>query len=147
VVNLVFGLNAQRAHAALQGIVTQGAALGKAFKQIRPEMKVDQRDHAKAKEGPEAAWPPRAASTLEKLKANGKRSRRPLGRLLSAIEYRATAKGVTGTSKIKWSSVFITGGTVGRGSKLPARPFLWISNSLLMKAGEILKAHLLERFK
>lgn len=108
---------------------------------VKP-MRADQRAHAKAQEGPEAKWPPRASSTVAKMRAQGRR-RRPLGRLSTAVTYRATSHAVIAESRAKWSGVHQDGGTVGRGSKIPARPFLWISDRLIDEAIEILQRPIL----
>lgn len=137
-------LDARLALWALNSVVKQGASLSKAFQQIKPEMRADQREHAKAKEGPDSKWPPRAASTMAKLRANGKRARRPLGKLLTAVRYTARKGGVIGQSTIKWSGVHMEGGVVGRGSVIKPRPFLWISDKLRERAAAILRGHMLE---
>lgn len=120
--------------------------LGSAFKTIRPHMKADQRDHASKQAGPERHWVPRAASTMAKLRRGGRRARRPLGKLASAIAYQSSAAGVFATSRVPWSRVHQDGGRVGRGSLIPARPFLWISDKLLEIAINVIGRHVVKSF-
>ena len=107
-------------------------ALGPAFRDLKKPMRDDQRDHGKKQRGPFGAWARRSPKTLEFYREHGrKRMPRPLGRLPTAVKYTATAFGVTGESRVAWSAVQQEGGTVGRGVKLKARPFLWLSRRLL----------------
>lgn len=57
-----------------------------------------------------------------------------MGRLPTAVTYKATSRTLSGTSKAAWSGVHMTGGTVGKGSRLPARPFLWMSDEFIDQA-------------
>lgn len=123
----------ERAMAAVQ---RRGRALGEAFRTIRPHMRADQKEHAAKQTGPESTWPSRAPSTVERGRASGsgrrrRLARRPLGKLTHAVTYQATRSGVFATSRVPWSNVHQTGGRVGRGSVIPARPFLWVSDRLL----------------
>lgn len=120
--------------------------LGAAFKTIRPHMKSDQRDHASKQAGPERHWVPRASSTVAKLRQGGRRARRPLGKLVSAITYQSSAAGVFATSRVPWSGVHQYGGRVARGSVIPARPFLWISDKLLEIAMNVIGRHVVAAF-
>jgi phage gpG-like protein len=115
--------------------------------ELKQLVDADQRDHAKKRSGPEGAWAPRAPSTVRKMRLDGVR-RRPLGKLVQrgAVSYRATKTGVIGTSKIKWSGVHQDGGRVGRGSVLKARPFLWLSKSLLVTSERLLTNVYVRRF-
>lgn len=124
---------------------TGRSQLGSAFKTIRPHMKVDQRDHASKQAGPESQWPPRAPSTTAKMRS-ARRRRRPLGRLVGAVTYQASAAGVFATSRVPWSGVHQYGGKVGRGSVIPARPFLWISDKLLEIAMGVIGRHVVASF-
>lgn len=116
----------------------RGRELGQAFRVLKPEMRADQRDHAARREGPEGSWPPLAQSTLAKRASLGRLRRRPLGRLTSAVTYTASKDGVVARSRVPWSGAHQEGAVVGRGSRLPARPFLWLSDRLIERAKEIL---------
>lgn len=136
---------ALRVHVDL-GAVEQGIARARdrakaraqAFRSLKKPLRDDQRDHAKQKEGPEGKWPPRAASTIERARKRGKRLRKPMGRLPTAVAYRAGSGGLVAESRAAWSGVHQEGGRVGYGSRIPARPFLWFSESFLRKAAEAL---------
>lgn len=123
---------------SFDAMIRRGRNLGQAFRVIKPEMRADQRDHARAGEGPEGAWEPLAQSTLEKRASMGRLRRRPLGRLTAAVTYAASKDGVIARSKVPWSGAHQDGAVVGRGSHLPARPFLWLSDKLISKAKEVI---------
>lgn len=105
--------------------------LPRAFAFLKAPLRFDQKEHASAKAGPEGAWPARASSTLERYSHMKKPPKRIMGKLPTAVTYAATASSVTATSRAKWSEVHQVGGRVGRGSMLPARPFLWLSDKML----------------
>lgn len=110
------------------------------FRMLKDPLRLDQQQHAKEQVGPDGKWQARAASTMAR-RAEGKGHRspaKPLGRLIAAVVYQATARGVTAASRVAWSLAQQEGGNVGRGhkSKLPARPFLWISDQVLEVATE-----------
>lgn len=111
--------------------------LGPAFRELKKPMRLDQREHGKQQRGPFGTWARRAQSTLASYRARKKRVPRPLGRLLGAIAYQSNAYSVTAESRVKWSDVHMTGGTVGHGARLKARPFLWISRKLLETAEDV----------
>lgn len=134
--------------AGLKAIERRVNALGPAFREIKAPMRADQRTHARHNVGPSGTWKRRSAATIAKMKLPSGRglTRRPLGKLLTAIGYSADATGVRAESKIPWSNVQQEGGTVGRGSKLPARPFLWISRRLLDIAGDVITKAILAAY-
>lgn len=121
--------------------------LGPAFRELKKPMRDDQRDHGKRQRGPFGAWARRSPSTLAYYRERGRgRIPRPLGRLLSAIAYSANAYSVTGESRVKWSDVHMTGGAVGHGVRLKARPFMWISTNLLTIAEQVFERTILAAF-
>lgn len=119
--------------------LARGRNLAPVFRDVRTVMKVDQQEHARERSGPAGKWPPRAASTLAKLRAGGRRARRPMGKLLSAVKYTSSGIGAIGTSLVKWSGGAIsTGGKVGHGATLPARVWLYASDQLQRFAAELI---------
>lgn len=114
------------------------------FEALKAPLRLDQREHRRAQSGPEGAWPKRTRSAAAKRSpgASGKkrrrRARKLLGRLPTAVSYRSDADEVRAVSRIPWSSVHQEGGRVGRGATIPARPFLWFSDSFLGDAAEAL---------
>jgi phage gpG-like protein len=136
------------------GDVEQGLAamerrahtLGPAFHALRKPLKLDQKAHAKEKRGPSAMWAPRAASTMARLRQGSHRARKLMGRLPSATRYTSDATSVSGTSKALWSGSHQDGDTVGHGSRLPARPFLWISDDMLTVAENTLGSALVRAY-
>lgn len=127
----------------------RGKHLTRVMREIKPDMRADQRDHAKARSGPESKWAPRAKSTIERFgrsKTGRRLSPRPLGKLLSAITYTAGRSGVVAESRVSWSGIHQWGGTAGRGAKIPARPFLWLSASLVANAAAKVRDYVLAGF-
>jgi phage gpG-like protein len=114
--------------------------------ELKKPLKLDQKDHSKKRAGPEALWAPRAASTMARMRIGGHRARKPLGRLTGAVSYTADATAVRGISRVLWSGIHQDGGTVGRGSRIPARPFLWISDDMLRIAENTLGSALVRAY-
>lgn len=140
--NLEVELDATEVEASLRELVRRGQDPLPAMRVIRKEMRLDQREHAQDLEGPEGKWPPRSAATLAKIRKGSGRARRPMGRLTTAVEYIAKRSAVVGRSKVPWSGSHMEGDRVGNGARLPARPFLWISDRLLETAITVLERFL-----
>ena len=117
---------------------------------LKEPMKQDQRDHAKAQEGPEGKWAPRAPSSVERAKkgrgaGSKRRMRGPNRKLLASlprrtIQVKVQARRIIAVSKVPWAGVHQHGGRAGKGSVIPARPFLWLSQEFLEKAQAMLLA-------
>lgn len=130
----------------LNAMERRARSLGPAFQELKKPLRLDQRDHSKKRQGPSAMWAPRTASTMERARHGGRRMRKPLGRLSGAVSYSADATGVRGVSRVLWSGVHQDGGTVGHRSRLPARPFLWISDAMLGIAENALGSALIRAY-
>lgn len=102
------------------------------FRELAPEARADQRDHAKNQEGPESHWAPRK----EVPGRRKRKTRRILGRLPGAIQVRTHPDAVEIQSRVRWSGIHQDGGTANNGAQIPARPFLWWSEEFLDVAGE-----------
>lgn len=123
----------------LDAMVRRGWAQGAAFSVLKQPLRLDQRDHAKKRQGPHGPWAPQAASTrARRLSSPKHRAKRLLGRVPGAVTYTSTSDSVSGTSRLAWSGVQADGGVVGHGARLPAREFLWISNAMLITAENVL---------
>lgn len=94
---------------------------------LKKPLRDDQRDHAKAQEGPEGKWPKR--------KLGGRR--RVLGKLPAALKVGARSGLVYVESRVRWSGAHQDGGKVGRGAVLPERRFLWISPKMIETANAV----------
>ena len=126
------------------------------FRALKRPMKDDQLNHQKLKMGPDGPWPARTKLT----KARGKFARRGasgvttrkriasnvLGKLSTSISFALSARNIVATSKIPWSMAHQEGGKVGRGSILPARPFMWMSEEFLKLATDQIGNRLLLSF-
>lgn len=128
------------------------AGIPKAMQELRKPLRVDQREHARAQEGPDGPWPKRA-SAADRASASRKRRkrrrpsrRRLLGKLPGAVKVTSTRSSVTIESRVAWSGIHQHGGTAGRGAKIPARPFLWISQKLRGIAIATLEQRMAEAF-
>lgn len=133
----------------LDAMAKRSHQLEPAFQEIKTAMKVDQKEHREDESGPDGHWAPRKASTIAAAKSHHKGRlvpRKILGKLPTAVSYKALPLGVEGESRIKWSLTQQDGGPVGRGVVLPARPFLWISDKLSAKAEGIIAGKLVSAF-
>lgn len=133
----------------LDAMLKRAHQLEPAFEEIKEEMKADQKDHRENEAGPDGRWAARKASTIADAKAHHKGRlvpRKILGKLPTAVTYKALPLGVFGESRIKWSEAQQEGGPVGRGAVLPARPFLWISDQLMARSTAIIERKLTASF-
>lgn len=122
-------------------------ALGPAFRDLKKPLRADQKDHGKRQRGPFGTWARRSPATLEFYRSHGrKRVPRPLGRLIAAVKYTSTPYSVAGESRSGWSEAQQDGGVVGRGVRLKARPFLWLSRKLLELAEETFERTILAAY-
>lgn len=136
---------------------------------LRRPMRDDQRDHARKQAGPEGKWPKNSAATIERRqqakrgrrramkaaktgKFNNKRRQFRASKLMGSMPNRTVkvqtlgGDGLQAISKVAWSGVHQEGGRVGRGSRIPARPFLWLSDGFKRAAVEALEKHIVGAF-
>lgn len=130
---------------AFSAMERRARALGPVFKQLIKPLRDDQREHGQKAEGPDGKWPPRAAATIAKMRAQGKR-RRPMGRIPQSMDYSAGNFGVTGKGRVPWELAHATGDRVGRGAKLPVRIVHWIGDELVTRAKGMVERALAESF-
>lgn len=132
------GLNAR-----VEGLEHAGAQMAPVFQKLRKPLLDDQRDHASRAEGPDGPWPGwRKYRGRWQSTGSHKRSRRPLGKLPKATQTRHNSKSVYVRSVVKWAKVHQEGGTAGKGAVEPARPFLWVSETLRTSAAHQIAEHL-----
>ena len=130
----------------LEAMRRRAHQLGPAFRELKKPLRLDQRDHAKKRQGPEALWAPRAASTAARLLTGGHRPKKLLGRLPTAVSYLANATGVAGVSRARWSAAQAEGATVGHGARLQPRVWLWISDDMLRTAEDVIGSALVRAY-
>lgn len=122
------------------GLLRAGRDAAPYFRALVPEVRRDQRDHARQQEAPDgawASWSPAYERKKERRRGTRRgRGRKMLGRLPRAVRYRAGGDYVEAESRVRWSGVHQEGGRVGRGADVPARPFLWFSDDFLDDATE-----------
>lgn len=159
-------INVEEVDKALRDMAERGRRLAPAFRKIRPALRRDQRDHARAQQGPDSSWAPRAAATEHArrrknrslrvskamrqvmLKPITRRRATPakvLGRLPLATIYTVSPLFARATSRSLYpGGANQHGGRVGRRRRvrLPARPFLWLSDALLDASKRIIAEHI-----
>lgn len=134
--------DAREVEASIAELGRRGQDLRQPMRVIRKEMRLDQREHAQRREGPDGKWPPRAAATVAKARKGSGRARRPMGRLTTAVDYVAQQRRVVGRSRVPWSGAHMVGGRVGNGATLPVRVFLWVSDALVETSARVLQRFL-----
>lgn len=156
-------VEAVEVYAGLKAMSHRGSHLHEVFKGLRPDLRRELKEHASAESGPEGAWKPRAASTLGRLDKRGafktvtKREKRrkvdgvamsgplrsstskkalaeTLGRLPGGVVTKVEPRALIARSPVAWAGVHNEGGRVGNGTILPARPFVFMSDSFLKQA-------------
>lgn len=130
---------------AFRSLEKRARALGPVFRELKGPLRADQKAHQDAETGPDGKWPQRSAATIEKLRAQRRRGR-PLGRLPSSTTYTSGNFGLVGESRVPWSGAHQAGAHTGRGAKLPARPFLWLSKDMVARAVGRIERALVEAF-
>ena len=140
----------------IRALKENGRDLQRVFRAVGPEAREDQAKHARSAMGPDGPWPQRAASTTERLlarprgrtaKGRKRARRRPgllLGRLPKAIQLRATRSDLTISSTVEWADVHHSGGTAGRGSRIPQREFLWWSQPFVERVVDLIERFVIE---
>jgi len=158
VIDLKVDVRLELVEAALQRMNRLGRNLRPLFRAVRKDMRVDQVEHRKRQEGPDGSWPRLAPGTVEKRyqrpgkqgrkRRRGRRRRDPriLGRLPTAMDVRSDAVSVRAVSRVPWSGAHEDGATVGHGSRIPKREFLWTSGKLLGTVARKAAGMLLDSF-
>lgn len=129
-------------------VIGRSKQLGDVFRALQRPMREDQADHADKEVGPNGPWPARSPATTKKHRSRGKmfaqaargrknkgqftvfKSRSTLGVLPDLIQVKAEGFTVSAVSPVAWAPAHADGDTVGRGSVLPSRPFIWVSQEL-----------------
>ena len=130
----------------LRALARAGRDVAPILREARKPLRSDQREHQRRKRGPDGPWPGPSAGTVRKrgrTKSGRRRRRRPLGRLPTSLSIvivgRAT---LVARSKVPWAYVHQEGGRVGRGARLPARPFLYFGREFLEDVEQALGQYL-----
>lgn len=134
----------------LRGLVRASQDIGPLLQAARKPLRTDQREHQKRRRGPDGPWPGPAASTLRRrARARKKRRRRgrPLGRLPGVLTVRVLGRDtLVARSRVAWAYVHQEGGRVGRGARIPARPFLYFGDEFLDDIDNALREYLARGF-
>lgn len=157
--------------AELRDIDRRANDLRPVFRVIRRDVNEELKEHFERGEGPAGDWPAWSQATTEKflgrLDSRGRREnvynrgaragqlnrrgmRRALnmlGRLKSAWDFQMDRTTLMATSRVPWSGVHQDGGKAGRGARVPARPFMWITQGLQARAASLIARYVAgERF-
>lgn len=151
-------------------MLARSSDLSLVFRDLREYLKDEIAEHFANEEGPGGAWVGRAASTearaqhemLNAPRRRGKgravrvgpmlRQRRTLRnrkrllgrfRAVGAYFFKTTATSLTMWPRGPWAAIHQYGGIAGKGSKIPARPFLWISDDVVRRFEEALHLHIM----
>lgn len=125
-----------------------GMDLRPVFRAVRRDLRADQRQHQRDRQGPDGRWAPLDPDTLRKRTRQGagrrhrgkmKRRRRKFGPVLGGLPRAFTISYgrsfIRGSARPKWSGAHQPKSRsttrVGRGAQLKARPYLWASTGLL----------------
>lgn len=170
-VGLELKLDLAEVDRAFGNVTIASAHLRDVFARLESPVRRQHNRQARNMSGPDGKWPARATATMERRRTNSKFNRlrtrlvkagmipkavrrraRPknlLGRIPRALRVEAGDRFLRITSAIPWASVHQFGGRVGRGGKvrLPARPFLWISEEMKHIVVERLALHLFKAWK
>jgi len=135
-------------------------SLVRVFRKLRPVLRDELRAAADGQSSPEGSWPRRARSTEDKVEKRAsthtftRKHKKPkigprrvetstrkmtglLGKLPETVATRTRGgmfAALIGESKIEWAGVHNAGGVVGRGSVIPARPFVFLSPAFKQRA-------------
>ncbi len=126
--------------------------LKQTFKEMQGPARFDQRDHDNKELAPDGSWPALHPSTvarrarMAKSKRRRAKPRKLLGRLPKAMQNIVSAKSLIVRSRVKWSLAHQKGAIVGRGSRLPRRQFMWISDWLKGQARKLLEQTMMRVF-
>lgn len=154
---------------AFSDVIERARRLRPAFVALRKPLRGDQREHAKEAKGPDGAWPARSPVTEARRRMRNRRIRqtkamrtispRPskrrsspkalLGRLPRAMIVTLGDLFIRATSRASWSGSHNKGDKVGHGRKveLPRRTFMYLSNTILRIATEVIAGHLVKDWK
>lgn len=129
---------------ALDRLLAAGENLRPVFERAKKRFRDDQREHAERQEGPQGSWQRWSPRTVLAMQARPGRRKfgrhkigpvrvrgRILGRLPRSFKITTGRTWIKATSRVPWSGAHQQGAVVGRGSVLPRREFLWVSQRLL----------------
>ncbi len=111
-----------------------------AFRQIKPRAKRDLGQRGLTQTGPDGkAWQAGSAASQRRARRDRRRNRQPgdLGKLTTAWKSQIEPEQLRFVNVIDYALIHHEGGRVGRGVKLPARPFGGFSPEFADKASKI----------
>jgi hypothetical protein len=145
-------------------MIARSKALQVELRKLRPALQSDLREHASSESSPEGSWPRR--SSVAEVRASARRAKvvrgrarkagkrvgarqavsfrggsQLLGQLPDTVIVRQKRGSLIARSPVPWSGAHNEGATVGRGSRLPARGFVFISDPFMQFATARLADH------
>jgi phage gpG-like protein len=125
--------------AGLNGIRRAGRDLSPVWDELAPLMKQDQKEHHRLQVGPDGPWPGFSAASKAR---RPKRKRIFSARMRNAFIIDESPRELAAIHRVPWAHVHQEGGTAGRGSRIPARPFIYMSGKFLGIAIPAIADHL-----
>jgi phage gpG-like protein len=134
------------------------------FRQMKPVLKTDVARHFNNQQGPNGPWPGRSRGQWRKIRGRkgntykrGKRAgalnakgikkyRAQLGRLRGVYTWRTAKQRMEMHSRVPWSGIHQEGGVAGRGSRIPARTFLWAGPVAMYTYAKLSTEHVAKAF-
>ncbi len=163
----------ERVRAGLLALEKRRKQLTRVFRKLRVPLRQDLAEYAKNQSSPEGSWPRRAPATERRVKERAsthtftKKHKKPkigprrvetssrqmtdlLGKLPVTVSTRTrggTAASLIAESKVPWSAIHNEGGVAGRGSQIPARPFVFFSPPFMNTAVKAIEHFMIEGWR
>lgn len=158
---LVLSLDDREVRQGFRQMRRAGADLRPVLRQIRKPLRAELKEHAKSESGPDGAWPKRAPlderrarkrSLKSVTKGRGRKKRTEevrmhqlLGKMPGLTTIRQRGQKLRAVNPIPWSAAHNEGAVVGRGSVVPQREFVFMSDDFLDLADREITNYLIER--
>lgn len=130
----------------LRKLARAGQDIAPLLREAKKPLRTDIREHQRTTRGPDGPWSARASSTLRKrgrTKSGRRRRTRLLGRLPTSLSILVVGRDtLVARSKVPWAYVHQEGGRVGRGARIPARPFLYFGREFIDDVEQALGVYL-----
>ena len=122
-----------------------GRDLRRAWRDLKPVLKVDLREHFRQREGPDGKWEPR--QPRQRNRGRRRRRRGPLlGKLRTAFRIVFDRKELRALGQVPWAHIHQDGGTAGKGAQIPQRTHMYMSKEFVDIVVKRILDHITQRF-